>query len=173
MGEGTEAFVALGANEGDRENALRAAVAALDAAEGVRVEAVSPVYEAAAHVLPGQAAQPDYLNAVARLSTTLDGPVLLQALLEVEEKAGRTRRPGDRWAPRPLDRGRLIFGAAVLDRRGLTVPHPRLAERRFVLRPLADLAPDLVVPGTGATVAELLARCPDRARLTRTAHRLR
>jgi 2-amino-4-hydroxy-6-hydroxymethyldihydropteridine diphosphokinase len=169
----TAAYVALGTNLGDRVAALEGAVAALDGVPGVRVEGVSPVYEAEAHTRPGQVPQPDYLNAVAHLSTTLDAPDLLQVLLEVERRSGRVRRAGEAWAARPLDLDLLLYGGQVLDLPGLVVPHPRLAERRFVLQPLADLAPGLPVPGAGATVAELLARCPDQARLTPTVHWLR
>ncbi len=169
----TAAYVALGANLGDRPSALRGAVAALDGAPGVRIERVSPVYEAAAHTRPGQAPQPDYLNAVAHLTTTLDASALLAVLLEVERQSGRVRRAGEAWAARPLDLDLLLYGDRVLDLPGLTVPHPRLAERRFVLQPLADLAPGARMPGADATVAELLARCPDPSRLHLTVHRLR
>jgi 2-amino-4-hydroxy-6-hydroxymethyldihydropteridine diphosphokinase len=164
------AYVALGSNLGDRLSTLRAAVRRLGAAPGVRVAAVSPVYEAAAHTLAGQAPQPDFLNAVARLETGLEPAALLHVLLEVEETLGRRR--AERWAARPLDLDLLLYGDRVIEEPGLHVPHPRLPERRFVLAPLADLAPDLPVPGAAATVGELLARCPDAAPLARTALRL-
>lgn len=168
-----DAYVALGANLGDRVATLGAALDRLGRVAGVRVGAVSPVYEAEAHVLPGAPPQPPYLNAVARLATTLAAPALLAAMLDVERALGRTRNAGERWAARPLDLDLLVFGEAVLERPGLVVPHPRLAGRRFVLQPLADLAPALAVPGTGATVADLLARCPDASVLVSTVHRLR
>jgi len=168
-----DAYVALGANLGDRLATLVAALDRLGRVAGVRVRTVSPVYEAEAHVLPGAPPQPPYLNAVARLTTTLGASTLLAAMLDVERALGRTRNAGERWAARPLDLDLLIFGEAVLERPGLVVPHPRLAERRFVLQPLADLAPGLEVPGTGATVADLLARCPDASALVSTVHRLR
>ena len=162
-------FVALGANLGDRAAQLRAAVAALDAA-GVPVLAASPVYASPAHTLDG-APQPPYLNAVVEVAPALGPEALLAVLHEVERRAGRTRRA--RWAPRTLDLDLLLYGAEVRDAGGFVLPHPRMAERRFVLRPLADLAPDLPVPPAGATVAALLARCPDPGPLTRTAHALR
>ncbi|HLT47052.1 MAG TPA: 2-amino-4-hydroxy-6-hydroxymethyldihydropteridine diphosphokinase [Rubricoccaceae bacterium] len=161
------AYVGLGANAGDRAAALRAAVAALDAAEGIRVEAVSPVYETEAHRLPGQPPQPDHLNAVARLRTALPPDALLDVFHALERAAGRTP-DAPRWSPRPLDLDLLLYDDLVLDTPALTLPHPRLPERRFALRPLADLAPDLVVPGTGRTAADLLAACPDTARVEPT-----
>ncbi len=161
------AFVGMGANAGDRLAALRAAVAGLAAAEGIGVEAVSPVYETEAHVLPGQPAQPDHLNAVLRLRTSLPPEALLATFHRLERAAGRDPA-APRWGPRPLDLDLLLYGDAVLDRPGLTVPHPRLAARRFVLRPLADLAPEAEVPGLGRTVADLLAACPDAGRVEKT-----
>ena len=166
-----EAYVGLGANLGDRARALQAAVDALRGLPGTVAVAASPVYESAAHVLPGGAPQPPYLNAVVRLTTRLAPPALLAALHAVEAAAGRTRAV--RWAARPLDLDLLTYGGEQLDRPDLTLPHPRLAGRRFVLAPLADLAPDLVVPGLGRTVADLLAACADAAPTHRTPLRLR
>lgn len=166
----TTAFVGLGSNVGDRLAALQQAVRDI-AGPGVRVAAASPVYQTEAHVLPGQAPQPDHLNAVLRLETTLDAPALLGRLHAAEHTAGRDPS-APRWSPRPLDADLLLFGAETLDLPGLVVPHPRLAARRFVLQPLADLAPDLVVPELDATVASLLAACPDAARIDRTNLRL-
>ena len=160
----TAAF-GLGANAGDRLGALRSAVAAI--ARLGRVVALSPVYETEAHVLPGQDAQPDHLNAVVLAETSLAPGPLLAVLHAAERAAGRDER-AERWSARPLDIDLLLWGDAVFDAPGLVVPHPRLAARRFVLAPLADVAPGAVVPGTGRTVADLLAACPDRARIART-----
>ncbi len=160
------AFVGLGSNVGDRLAALQQAVRDI-AGSDVRVVAASPVYETEAHVLPGQAPQPDHLNAVLRLETTLDARALLARLHAAERTAGRDPE-APRWSPRPLDADLLLFGDAALDAPGLAVPHPRLAARRFVLAPLADLASALVVPDTGLAVADLLAACPDTARIART-----
>lgn len=161
------AFVGLGANEGDRAAALRTAIAALDATDGLRVEGVSPVYQTEAHRRPGQPPQPDHLNAVVRLRTALPPDALLDVFHALEAVAGRapTAEP---WAPRPLDLDLLLYGDRVMVTPALTLPHPRLAGRRFVLRPLADLAPNLVLPDTGATVADALAACADPARVDAT-----
>lgn len=152
------AYVGLGANLGDRAAQLEAAVRALDASPGITVEAVSPVYEGAAHTL-GPEPQPPYLNAVAALRTDLAPDDLLALFLRLEREAGRERRT--RWEARPLDLDLLLYGDDEVQTGALTVPHPRLAERRFVLQPLADLAPGLLVPGYGVPVRDLLAACPD------------
>lgn len=164
----TRAYVGVGANVGDRLAALRAATAALDARRDTRVAAASPVYETEALVRPGAEPQPDHLNAVLALDTALAPLALLRVLRAVERAAGRDHA-APRWSARPLDLDVLVYGARQLDTPALTVPHPGLARRRFVLRPLADLAPALVVPGTGRTVAEMLAATPNRSRVARTA----
>jgi 2-amino-4-hydroxy-6-hydroxymethyldihydropteridine diphosphokinase len=170
--EEVRAYVGVGANAGDREAALKAAIAALDATEGIRVERVSPVYEAEAHRLPDQPPQPDHLNAVLRLRTSLPPDALLDVFHALEQAAGRDPA-APRWSPRPLDLDLLLWGDLAMEAPALTLPHPRLAARRFVLRPLADLAPDLAVPGLNATVADLLAACGDAARVEPTALLLR
>ncbi len=168
----TRVYVALGANVGDRLAALRAATARLGDRADTRVVATSAVYETEAHVQPGTPPQPDHLNAVVALDTRLSPRALLRTLHGLERAAGRDHaRP--RWAPRPLDLDVLLYGRRQIDVPGLTVPHPSLAVRRFVLQPLADVAPDLVVPGHDHTVAELLARTPDAARLARAPGDLR
>lgn len=167
--EAVTAAFGLGSNSGDRLAALRQAVAAL--ARLGPVLALSPVYETEAHVRPGQAPQPDHLNAVVLVQPLLAPRELLAAAHAAERTAGRDPT-AERWSPRPLDVDLLLYGDAVLDAPGLVVPHPRLAERRFVLAPLADVAPGRVVPGTGRTVASLLAACPDPARIARTRLRL-
>ncbi|WP_420457357.1 2-amino-4-hydroxy-6-hydroxymethyldihydropteridine diphosphokinase [Rubrivirga sp.] len=167
----TEAFVALGANLGDRLAALRGAVAALDALPETAVVASSAVYETAALVRPGAAPQPDHLNAVVGLQTRLDPPALLRALRAIERAAGR-EPAAERWAPRPLDLDLLLWGDDEIAGPDLTVPHPALDARRFVLVPLADVAADRVVPGLGRSVADLLDDCPDTSRVERTSARL-
>ncbi len=165
----TDAFVALGSNLGDRAALLRAAVRDLDAHPNVRVTAASPVYESAAHTLRPDEAQPPYLNAVVRLRTTLAPEALLAALLHIERLAGRDRSAARRWAPRTLDLDLLLFDGVTRDSPALTLPHPRLAARRFVLRPLADLAPNLRLPPPyDTTVRALLDRCPDPLALSPT-----
>jgi 2-amino-4-hydroxy-6-hydroxymethyldihydropteridine diphosphokinase len=139
------AYVGLGANLGDRELTLRAAVDTLDAEEGIEVVAVSTLRETEP---VGVGDQPRFLNGVAELDTTLPARELLDRLLAVEQQFGRVRVPGEH-APRTLDLDLLLYGDEEMDEPGLTLPHPRLHERRFVLEPLAELAPGLVIPGRG------------------------
>jgi 2-amino-4-hydroxy-6-hydroxymethyldihydropteridine diphosphokinase len=141
----TRAYVGLGANLGDRERTLRAAVDALAAEDGVEVASVSALRETEP---VGVGQQPLYLNGAAELETTLTARRLLDRLLAVEQRFGRIRVPGEQ-GPRTLDLDLLLYGDEVIDEPGLTVPHPRLHERRFVLEPLAELAPGLVVAGRG------------------------
>jgi 2-amino-4-hydroxy-6-hydroxymethyldihydropteridine diphosphokinase len=141
----TRAYVGLGANLGDRESTLRAAVAALAAEEGIEIVAVSTLRETEP---VGVGDQPRYLNGVAEIETALPPRLLLDRLLETERRFGRVRTPGEH-GPRTLDLDLLLYADKEIDELGLTVPHPRLHERRFVLEPLAELAPGLVVPGRG------------------------
>lgn len=155
----TRAYVALGSNLGNREAMLRLAAAALAATPGVRVLAGSRIYETDP-VGPGP--QGPYLNAVLELETRLPPRELLERLLAIEADAGRVRDGGsDR--PRTLDLDLLLYGDVSLREPGLTLPHPRLLERPFVLEPLADLAPACVPPGADAPVAELADRVRDPA----------
>ena len=140
------AYVGLGANLGDRQGSLRAALTALDAIEGIEVVAVSTVRETDP---VDYLDQPRFLNAAAALDTTLAPRELLDALLEVERSLGRMRE-GPRFGPRTIDLDLLLYGDESLDEPGLTVPHPRLHVRAFALEPLAELAPGLVVPGHGS-----------------------
>jgi len=135
----TRAYVGLGANLGEREATIRAA---LDALPGVN--AVSGLRETEPIGVTGQ---PPYLNGVAALETDLSARELLDRLLEIERSLGRERR--ERWGPRTIDLDLLLHGEEEIDEPGLTVPHPRLHERRFALEPLAELDPELVVPGRG------------------------
>jgi 2-amino-4-hydroxy-6-hydroxymethyldihydropteridine diphosphokinase len=148
----TRAYVGLGANLGDREPAIRAAAELLEAAPGVTVVAVSTLRETEP---VGVVDQPRFLNGAVALDTELSPHELLDVLLSVERRLGRTRG-GRRYGPRTIDLDLLLHGAATIDEPGLVVPHPRLHERRFALEPLHELDPDLVVPGRGA-VAALLA----------------
>ncbi len=141
----TRAYVGLGANLGDRESTLRAAVDALGAEEGIEAVAVSTLRETEP---VGVGEQPRYLNGVVAFDTTLAAPELLDLLLALEQRFGRVRVPGEH-GPRTLDLDLLLYGDGVIDEPRLTVPHPRIQERRFVLEPLAELAPGLVVPGRG------------------------
>lgn len=154
------AYVALGSNLGDRRAHLDAAVEAMKGLPGTAVEAVSPYFDTEP---VGPAPQGRYLNAAAELRTRLGPRALLDALLAIERLRGRVRTPVVRWGPRTLDLDLLLFGGAVIAEPGLTVPHPRLGERLFVLEPLACIAPDAVIPGVGATVSSLLAGARRRA----------
>ena len=139
------AYIGLGANLGDREAALRAAVAALGASDGIEVVAVSAFRETDP---VGYLDQPRFLNGAAAVETALAPRKLLDALLAVERSLGRTRE-GPRFGPRTIDLDLLLYGDDSLDEPGLTVPHPRLHERAFALEPLAELDPGLVIPGKG------------------------
>ena len=136
------AYLGLGSNLGARHAQLAAALGHLAAAPRVRIARVSPIYETRAQGLPGQIAQPDYLNLVVELETSLAPHPLLELCLAIEAKLGRVRL--ERWDARTIDLDVLLFEDVVLatDER-LTLPHPRLHERAFVLAPLADLAPAL------------------------------
>ena len=144
-----QAYIGLGANLGDPHAALREAVRALAALPDSALQACSSLYRTA----PIDATGPDYLNAVVRLEPRLAPHALLAALQRIEQVHGR-QRPY-RNAPRTLDLDLLLYGDQVIDTPTLTVPHPRLHERAFVLRPLAEIAPLLNVPGRGC-VADLL-----------------
>lgn len=148
----TRAYVGLGANLGERERTLREAIAALAAEDGIEVVAVSALRETEP---VGVGEQPRFLNGAVALDTTLEARELLDRLLAVEERFGRVRVPGEH-GPRTLDLDLLLYGVEQIDEPELTVPHPRLHERHFVLEPLAELAPGLVVPGRGG-VESLLA----------------
>lgn len=164
-----DAFIALGANLGQRSEQLRMAVERLAAHPEIEVRATSPVYESEAHTLEDVEEQPPYLNAVVRVETTLAPEALLDVCRAIEQAAGRTRE--QQWAPRRLDLDLLMVGPIQRRTERLTLPHPRLAERRFVLQPWADIAPNLYVPAPfETTVAALLERCPDTADLTPTDH---
>lgn len=138
-------YVGLGANLGDREQTIRAALERLAVDDEVEVVRVSSLRETDP---VGFKDQPPFLNGVAELETSLAPLALLERLLAVERELGRTR-DGPRWGPRLIDLDLLLYGQEVVDEPGLRVPHPRLAERRFVLEPLTELDPELSVPGLG------------------------
>jgi 2-amino-4-hydroxy-6-hydroxymethyldihydropteridine diphosphokinase len=152
------AYVGVGANLGDRRATIEGAVDLLRAVPGVEVLAVSSLRETDP---VGFEEQPRFLNGAVELETTLAARELLDELLRVERDLGRTRE-GPRFGPRTIDLDLLVYGGRRLDEPGLTVPHPRLHERRFALEPLAELDPDLDVPGRGR-VSDLLARLDSSA----------
>jgi len=147
------ALIGLGSNLGDPVAAVRAAIAALGEVPSTRVLRHSRLFRTEPW---GMVAQPAFVNAVAELATGLSARALLDQLLALERRHGRCR-DGLRWGPRVIDLDLLSLGDLVLDQPGLTLPHPRLAERAFVLAPLADLGPERVLPGIGR-VGDLLAR---------------
>ena len=147
----TRAYVGLGANLGDRSAMLRAALEQVAAEPGVTVVAVSTVRETEP---VGYLDQPWFLNAVAAIDTELPPGDLLDRLLGIERRLGRTRE-GPRFGPRTIDLDLLLYGDEQVAEPGLEVPHPRLHERLFVLEPLFELTPGLVVPGKGA-LSEIL-----------------
>lgn len=148
------AYIGLGSNLADPVAQLRAGVSALARLEQTRVEACSSFYRTAP---VGRREQPDFINAVCRVRTGQAPAMLMRNLLEIERAHGRVRE-GDKGGPRTLDLDLLLYGNQTIHTAELTVPHPRLHERGFVLYPLQEIAPDLVIPGRGA-VHELLAAC--------------
>lgn len=141
------AYVALGSNLGDRAGHLAAGLSALATLPGTCVLAISATFETAP---VGPAGQQNYFNAAAALATSLAPRDLLEHLLAIEQAQGRVRR--ERWGPRTLDLDLLLHGDAVLDDPHLTLPHPRMLERAFVLAPLADIAPALFLGGHPVSV---------------------
>ena len=148
----TVAYVGLGANIGPREVTLLRAVDLLAEADDVEVLAVSQLRETDP---VGIVDQPRFLNGAVRIDTSLPPRELLELLLGIEQSLGRVRE--ERWGPRTVDLDLLVYGDLTVDEPGLRVPHPRLHERRFALEPLAELDPELVIPGRGR-VDELLAK---------------
>jgi 2-amino-4-hydroxy-6-hydroxymethyldihydropteridine diphosphokinase len=144
------AFVGIGSNLGDREDHLRRAVELLAAEDAISVLASSQLRETEP---VGPVAQGPFLNGAVQVETELAPRALLERLLAIEERLGRVRR--ERFGPRTIDLDLLVYEDAVVDEPGLTLPHPLLHERRFALEPLAELAPDLEIPGHGSVSALL------------------
>ncbi len=166
--EQTRAALALGSNVGNRESHLRFAVEELGNQPEITVERCSSIYTCEAHVLDGTESRKDYLNAVVIVETSLEPAELLSVCLDIERRRGRIRPETVRWQPRTLDVDILVFGELTLRGAPLTIPHPRMAERRFVLEPLFEIAPDLEIPAPfDHTVQYLLDHCNDTAHVGR------
>ena len=144
------AFLGLGSNLGEREHNIREALRMIEERGAARVVVVSSLIETAP---VGYTDQPDFINAVARVDTTLGPEELLAAALEVEKAMGRER--AIRWGPRVIDIDILLYDEVTVSRPDLILPHPEMMSRRFVLEPLAEIAPDLILPG-GITAREAL-----------------
>lgn len=148
-------FILMGTNLGDCQANLTRATGQIQALAG-RVLQSSPVYRTAAW---GKTDQPDFYNQVLEITTSLTPSALLQALLEIEKEMGRERR--EKWGERVIDIDILFFGQRVQQTAELILPHPQIPFRRFTLRPLADIAPELVHPVYNKTILQLLEECPD------------
>jgi 2-amino-4-hydroxy-6-hydroxymethyldihydropteridine diphosphokinase len=159
-----KAYVGLGSNLGEREAMLRDALAQIAAIPETRLEQVSSLYDTAP---VGDAEQPNFLNAVAVVETALPPRQLLWNLLLIERRLGRVRTRGRRYGPRTIDLDLLLQEDLVADEPGLTLPHPELHRRAFVLVPLAEVDPARVHPLLGLTIAELLARVESRPTVRR------
>ena len=157
----TGIFLSLGSNQGDRQKNLRETIVQIAEVAGKIVKA-SPVYRTAAW---GKTDQPDFLNQVIAIETSLTPEELLEKILAIEHRLGRIRT--EKWAMRTIDIDILLFGNVIINSAALSLPHPELANRRFVLEPLNEIAPEYIHPILKKKISELLAECPDQLAVTK------
>ncbi len=143
-------YIGIGSNLGNPVNNVRSALATLATHPAIRLQQQSSLYSSKPH---GPQNQPDYVNAVAAITTSLPATALLHHLLTIENAHGRERHPDQHWGPRTLDMDLLLYGDSIIDQPELKVPHPYLCERSFVVFPLAELNPELVLP-TGLSLQD-------------------
>ncbi len=149
----TDAYIAVGSNLGDRESIIQSAIRAIQVHEDLEIVLVSAMIETSP---VGDIEQGAYLNGMIHLRTSLDARDLLSVMLGIESAHGRDRDHEQRWGPRTLDLDLIVFGDRVIDEPGLVVPHPRMHERLFVLEPLTEIAPDIMLPVHNQTPRQLL-----------------
>ncbi len=147
-----DAYIAIGSNQGDRELYLLRAVAEISKLPNTKVTGLSPFYETTP---VGVADQPNFYNAVLRLSTRLSPHDLLKALQNIEDNVFKRKRTV-KWGPRSMDLDILLYGNQIINSPELVVPHPQMMNRRFVLQPLSDLSPELIHPEAGISIKQLL-----------------
>ncbi len=152
-----QVFIGIGSNLGDRKANCQEARAKLAELENTRVVAASSYYESEPH---GNA-KTWFVNAVVQLETEFSPPELLKQTKKIEDAMGRKRVKGKRWGSRVIDLDILLFNNEILNKRNLKIPHPRLPQRRFVLAPLAELAPQLIHPSLNLSISEMLATVKD------------
>lgn len=157
------AFLGLGSNIGDRLGFLQSAIAELERAEGISIVGASLIYETEP---VGKKDQPDFLNMALEIEADADVTALHATCKEIERRIGRSGT--ERWGPREIDIDLLYYGDAVISTNRLTVPHPEIVTRRFVLIPLAELDSDFIDPVRHRSIGELLALCADTCRVTKT-----
>ena len=157
MSTSAQVYIGLGSNQGNAIDNVCRAIEELGGSESIQLIRCSSLYRSAP---VGYLDQPDFVNAVCQACTSLSAEELLEALQQMEHKAGR-RRDGVRWGPRVLDLDLLLYANVALESETLVIPHPRMHERAFVLYPLQEIAPGMQIPGHGS-VEELMAYCSDQ-----------
>ncbi len=161
------AFLGLGSNVGERQKFLNQAVLELKKLANTKIVCASAIYETEPY---GKTDQAKFLNAALEIETILTPPELVKEVKAIEERLGRT--PTEKWGPREIDIDILLYDGLVHDDETIKVPHPELENRRFVLVPLREIAPDIVHPVSGMTISELAGACKDAGRVVRTSHRI-